>query len=140
MNNKRQKGQMLAEVVIAIGLLALILVGMSELITRSTVSIRLNKEKDEASRAVEARLSYLRQERDRDPIAFFATQVHDLDSGNFADCTGSTIWPVSAQYTFACTERYSSTTAGVLVEVMASWTYKTTNDLNVTLATIISQP
>jgi len=136
MKQRQNAGQMLAEVVIAIGLLALILVGMSELLSRSTANIRLNKQKDEAARAVEARLSYLRQERDKDSAYFFASVVHNLDSGTFTACT-TPVWPFVAEYNFSCTERYSDVVSGVLVEVKASWTNKTTNDTSVTLSRIL---
>lgn len=132
------RGQILSEVVVAIGLLAIVLVGMSELISRSTVVIRLNKQKDEAARVAEARLSYLKQERDRDANVFFTSIVHNLDGG-MTDC-GVNPWPIPTQYTFTCDESFTSVSSGVQVDVRASWTDKTTDDMSVTLSTIITQP
>jgi type II secretory pathway pseudopilin PulG len=140
--HRKDGGQMIAEVVIAIGIISVVLVSLSELMSRSTVSIRLNKQKDEAGRAVEARLACFRQERDRNAGNFFTNVVHNLEGGTFTSCSlcsGST-WPITTQYTFACTERFTSAASGVKAEVRASWTNKTTNDMNVTLVTIISEP
>ncbi len=136
MKNIKRRGQILAEVVIAIGLLALILVGMSELISRSTVSTRLSKQKDEGARLVEARLSYFRQERDRDAANFFNSLA--LETEGFVDCV-SDPW---VSTTFACAEKFTNLadSSGVLIEVRASWANRDANDTNVTLSTIISRP
>ncbi|KKT36345.1 MAG: hypothetical protein UW35_C0002G0020 [Candidatus Collierbacteria bacterium GW2011_GWF2_44_15] len=137
MKQRKFRGQLLAEVVIAIGLLALILVGMSELITRSSATTRINKEKDEAGRVVEARLSYFRQQRSRDPVGLY-NSIDDLFGSGFVDCGGSP-WPIIAQYNFSCTQSFSLLSPGVVqIDVKASWTNKTTNDLSVTLSNIIT--
>ena len=137
MKIKIRSGQILAEVVVAIGVTAVVLVGISQLMSRSTVSIRQNKQKDEAIRVVDSKIQYYRRERDRNEDVFFKNIVHDLDSGGFRTCL--TPWPITTQYTFDCTERFSSVTEGVLVEVRASWTDKTANDRNLTLSAIISR-
>ena len=122
-------GQIIAEVVIAIGLLGLILVGLSDLITKSTVSVRLNKQKDEAARAVDARLSYLKQERDRDTNNFFTVIV------NQSTCT----WPIAVSFTLTCAQSFTVDANGALVSVTGTWTNKTANDTSVSLSTYITK-
>ena len=134
----KSSGQIIAEVVMAIGFMALVLVSVSTLMSRSTATIRLDKQKDEANRAIGARLAYFKQERDRDATYFFDTIVHDLDGGSFSSCSVG-LWEITTQYSFSCSERFTTVTSGVLAEVKASWTNKSTNDMSLVLSTIISE-
>jgi len=135
----KDSGIIIAEVVIAVGILAVVLVGLSDVITRTTQATRLTNQTNEAARAIEARLAYFKLERDRDAKNFFDNIVHNLDGGIFTDCGGNP-WQIATKYTLVCTERFTSLSpSGVKAEVKAAWTNKTTNDTSITLSSIITE-
>jgi type II secretory pathway pseudopilin PulG len=64
-------GQMLIEVVVAIGIIALVLVGVSELMTRSLKVISFQKQKDVAESLLKKIQNDYRTQRDIDPNGFY---------------------------------------------------------------------
>lgn len=124
-----QRGQIIAEVIVAIGILGIILVGISDLVTKTTSSIRLNKQHDEAVRAVNSQLTYLRQERDADVNSFFTTEV------NNTNCS----WPITVSFTLTCGQSFSTDANGTTVTVTGTWTNKAANDNSVSLTEYLSR-
>lgn len=68
----KQKGQTLIEMVIAVGLVAFVLVGLVAGAIVSLQTARLARERNVANQLVATELENARQERDADPISFFA--------------------------------------------------------------------
>ncbi len=74
------KGQMLIEIVVAIGIIGLVLVGVSDLMTRSSRVVTFQKQKDEALYISQAILNQYRIQRDTDPQLFYdsvASAIND---------------------------------------------------------------
>ncbi len=112
---KLNSGQMLVEIVVAIGIVVLVLVGVSDLTTRTTKMYRLQKEKDEANRLIEARLNQYRDDRDRDVSGFFSTLPA---RGSFSSCS----WTYTPAGTYTCEVKYTDIAGqGVRIDVRASW-------------------
>ncbi len=72
---RKSKGQMLIEVVIALGVLSLVLIGVSDLMTRSQRVGSFQAKRDEALSVARSLLNGYRIERDNDPVAFEAAVV-----------------------------------------------------------------
>lgn len=73
--NKRislTKGQSLIEIVVAVGIIAVVLVGVSDLITRSLGLSNFQSSKNAATNIAQDQLNYFRQLKDREPNKFFA--------------------------------------------------------------------
>ncbi len=111
--SKKNNGQMLAEVLVAIGVIVLVLVGMTSLMTRSTKTVRETKMRDEAKRLIEGRLAYLRMERDRDQENY----INNVAVNNM-NCP----WTFTSDYgSFSCAQMFSNITGGKRATVTASW-------------------
>lgn len=80
------RGQSLIEIVVAVGIIAVVLVGVSDLITRSLSLASFQASKNEAVTIAQSWLNYYRQKKDENPDLFF-----DAASGNptngFSTCT-----------------------------------------------------
>ena len=73
--NKRErffKGQSLIEIVVAVGIIAVVLVGVSDLITRSLGLASFQASKNDATNIAQDQLNYFRQLKDQEPIRFFS--------------------------------------------------------------------
>lgn len=66
-------GQTLVEMVIAVGLVAVVLVGLVAGTTASLKSARLAKERNVASQYAQTEIENARRERDEDPAVFFGS-------------------------------------------------------------------
>ena len=64
---------MLIEVVIAVGIIALVLVGVSDLMTRSLRVVTYQKQRDEANAYLQKIQNDLKAQRDADPEKFYQT-------------------------------------------------------------------
>lgn len=73
MNSKREVGQMLVEVVVAVGVLALVLIGVSDLMTRTQRVSTFQAKREEATEIAKSILNDYRLQRDNDPETFPAT-------------------------------------------------------------------
>lgn len=67
----KNKGQMLIEVIVAVGILALVLIGVSDLMTRSARLLSFQRDRDEAYTIARELLNQYREERDQDQEYFF---------------------------------------------------------------------
>lgn len=73
------KAQSLIEIVVAVGIIAVVLVGVSDLITRSLSLASFQAGKNEAVTIAQSQLNYFRQKKDENPDLFF-------ESGLVSDC------------------------------------------------------
>ncbi len=103
------KGQMLIEVVVAIGIIVLILVGTSDLTTRSLRAVTFQKQKDEAVLILQKLLNDYRSQRDSDPAGFYST------------VTSEVIDPCIAGKPYKCTVLVDKTADAVTLTAMADW-------------------
>ena len=81
-------GQMLIEVVIAIGIIALVLVGVSDLMTRSLRVVTFQKQRDEANAYLQKMQNDLKAQRDADPEGFFLRHAFFADFRDPHECAG----------------------------------------------------
>ena len=70
---KKSKGQMLIEILVALGVLSLVLIGVSDLMTRSQRVGSFQAKKDEALSIARGLLNDYRIQRDNDPDGFKAS-------------------------------------------------------------------
>lgn len=66
----KSKGQMLIEVVVSIGILALVLIGVSDLMTRSQRQSEFQTKKDDAMEVAKSLLNDYRSQKEMDPVTF----------------------------------------------------------------------
>lgn len=76
-------GQSLIEIVIALGIIVVVLVGVSDLISRSLSLASYQATKNQATNIAQDQLSYFKHEKELAPTDFFLRQ--DVQSGN-GDC------------------------------------------------------
>lgn len=81
-------GQMLIEVVVAIAVIALVLVGVSSLMTKSLRVVTFQKEKDIAGSSLQKIQNDYKRDRDINPDGFFATlpETDTVDCGAIYSC------------------------------------------------------
>lgn len=72
-NRNFHVGQMLIEIVIAIGIIGLVLVGVSDLMTRSVRVVSFQKQKEVGLEIIKKMLSDYKAVRDADPNGFYNT-------------------------------------------------------------------
>lgn len=102
-------GQMLIEVVVAVGIIGMVLVGVSDLLTRS---LRLNtyqKQKDEATAIIQKIQNDYKARRDADPEGFYNS------IGNV------TIDPCVNDKQYVCTVTVDKLPSLVTITVKAEW-------------------
>lgn len=80
---RNQLGQSLIEIVVAVGIIAVVLVGTSDLISRSLSLASFQSSKNEATNIAQNQLNYYRQQRDLHPTDFFDHPE------NYSLCVGS---------------------------------------------------
>jgi len=68
---KNYKGQSLIEIVVAVGIISVVLVGVSDLISRSLSLASFQAGKNEATNIAQSQLNHFRQEKDLAPSIFF---------------------------------------------------------------------
>ncbi len=71
----KSKGQMLIEVVVSIGILALVLIGVSDLMTRSQRQSEFQTKKDDAMEVAKSLLNDYRSQKEMDPVTFLDNVV-----------------------------------------------------------------
>lgn len=101
MNKKyfSQTGQSLIEIVVAVGIIAVVLVGVSDLITRSLSLASFQAGKNEAVNIAQSQLNNYRQKKDENPDLFFDSGLGNPASG-FSSCTtGSSKYVCAISYT-----------------------------------------
>jgi type II secretory pathway pseudopilin PulG len=105
----KSKGQMLIEIVIAVGILALVLVGVSDLMTRSSRITTFQKKRDEAYTVARSIINTYRLQKDSDP-GNFESNVIGL---NMAICEEGK--------DFSCLATISKNNGSVDISVKVSW-------------------
>ena len=146
-------GQILAEVLVAIGIIIVVLIGMSSLMSKTTKTVRQEGAKDEAARLADAQIRWYKQQRDFDSAAFFQTVPAPVGSGpgamrTFVDCNAGMAWSVPTPSptlltTVYCEVKYDDTglgVNGVTITVRASWTEETTRDRSVSFSSTLMKP
>lgn len=71
-SKRSTEGQSLIEIVVAVGIIVVVLVGVSDLITRSLGLSTFQKNTNIAVNIAQNQLTYYRQQRDQNPTDFFA--------------------------------------------------------------------
>jgi type II secretory pathway pseudopilin PulG len=71
-------GQMLIEIVVAIGIIGLVLVGVSDLMTKSVRTTSFQKQKAEALTIIKERLGDYKTARDTNPESFYSSAENAL--------------------------------------------------------------
>lgn len=120
------EGQTLVEMVIAIGLVALVLVGLVAGTTASLKSARLSKERNQATEYAQAEIENARRVRDTEPETFFST----------TGVTGPVTTGTAPVYSVTTTKTLIGNQMEVLVEV--TWN-DAGNDYNVTQTTYLTK-
>lgn len=104
-------GQSLIEIVIAVGIIVVVLVGVSDLVTRSLGLSSFQKNMNMAVNIAQNQLTYYRQQRDLNPTDFFINP-----QTNFSTCVEVT------DPKYECTITYSPIgTTGVSMNVKIEW-------------------
>ena len=117
------KGQSLIEILVATGIIAVVLVGVSDLITRSMSLSSFQANKNTAINIAQNQLNFYRQARDQQPTDFFLDPV-----GKYSTCVGT----IDSKYT--CQITYTTEGDGVNMRVNINWT-----DGNKNIVTTLSQ-
>ncbi len=109
---------MLIEIVVAIGIIGLVLVGVSDLMTRSVSVASFQKQKEEAITIIKKILNDYKSDRDTNPDGFYAA------------ISGSIIDPCKDGLPYRCLVTVSKNSDSVTITVTAEWedggkTYKT---------------
>ena len=107
---------MLIEIVVAVGIIALVLVGVSDLLTRSSRTVTFQKDKDAAISYAQKMLNDYRVSRDEDPLGFFDTVTGLAEE----DCAIGSPYKCSAVVSVAADYSSAQITATVKWDVVVS--------------------
>lgn len=107
--SRKFSGQMLIEIIVAIGVIGLVLIGVSDLMVRSSRVVTFQKQKDEALVLIEGILNEYRGERDENPSLFYD------------NVTGETRDPCIDGKTYVCVVTINKTADTVDITVRAEW-------------------
>lgn len=126
-----KNGQSLIEIVVAVGIIAVVLVGVSDLITRSLGSSSFQARKTAAVNIAQYQLNFFRQLKEREPKNFFTVNMQ----ANYGVCDTTGIDFDQAKY--ECTvglvpTMSGSEVVGALMEVNIKWT-EGDKEINTTL-------
>lgn len=105
---------MLIEIVVAIGIIGLVLVGVSDLMTRSINVSTFQKQKDEAITIIKKMLTDKKTERDQNPVAFYDQWVDGTTTLPPDRCV-----PEIALY--SCEVTVNKATEAIAITVRAEW-------------------
>ncbi len=102
-------GQMLIEIVVAVGIISLVLVGVSDLMIRSSRLTTFQRQKAEAFTISQRLLNNYRVQRDSNPQAFYD------------NAGGSVLDPCVSGKTYVCIVSMEKSAEAVLVTVKVEW-------------------
>lgn len=105
----KHRGQMMIEVVVALGIITLVLVGVSDLMTRSLRVVSYQKQKDEANSIIQKTLNDYKLQRDSDPVNFYDTVA------------GATIDPCVIGKPYKCIVTVGKTEEDIAIKVTVEW-------------------
>lgn len=130
---QQNKGQSLVEIVVAVGIITVVLVGVSDLIIRSLGLSSYQAEKNIASNIAQNQLNYYRQIRDERPTDFFDLSVNN-QSNEFSTCVG-----VYDSAKYGCTISYLGDGNGVEMKVVIDWK-NGDNEIKTELSQTLAKP
>lgn len=122
MSKKSNSGQMLIEIVVAIGVIALVLIGVSDLMVRSAKVVTFQKQKDVAVALIGGLLNDYRMQRDSNPELFYTT------------VTSTVLDPCKADTAYVCTVIIDRSPDAIILTITADW-----SDGGETYSTSLSQ-
>lgn len=130
-HNQFHTGQSLIEILVATGIIAVVLVGVSDLITRSMALTTFQASTNSAVNIAQNQLNYYRQLKDQRPTDFFTDP-----QGRFGTCVGD-----YDQTKYTCTIVYDTTgiANGVNMIVSVAWKDGDKN-INTQLSTVLAKP
>ena len=105
----KNKGQTLIEIVVAIGIIGLVLVGVSDLMTRSVSSVAFQKQKKEALTIITKKLNDYKVARDTNPDNFYTTVVDSI------------VDPCVVNKPYKCLITVDKTVDAVKISITAQW-------------------
>lgn len=126
-------GQSLIEIVVAVGIIAVVLVGVSDLIIRSLGLASYQSDKNVANNIAQKQLNYYRQVRDQAPSDFFNQSVGNPSSA-YSACVGT-----FDTDKYICTITYTGAVNGVEMNVNISWN-DGENVINSSLSQTLAKP
>jgi len=100
---------MLIEIVVAIGIIGLVLVGVSDLMTRSVSLVTFQKQKKEALTIITKKLNDYKVARDTNPDNFYATVVDSI------------VDPCVVNKPYKCLITVDKTVDAVKISITAQW-------------------
>lgn len=100
---------MLIEIVIAVGVLALVLVGVADLMTRSAKVATFQKQRDEATNITQTMINSYRNQRDTDPIGFYNT------------VSSTVLDPCVEAKPYVCTVTVTKAIDEVMISIKTAW-------------------
>lgn len=109
LDKKVTSGQMLIEVVVAVGIIALVLVGVSDLMTRSLRVITFQKQRSEATALLQKIQNNYKAQRDSDPDNFYSVVADTV------------IDPCETGKPYKCTVQINKTVDDVTITAKAEW-------------------
>lgn len=112
-SKKNHRGQTLIEIVVAVGIIAVVLVGVSDLVTRSLNLASFQADKHEAENIAQNQLNYYRQARDIEPTNFFSEENPQRD---YSECVGA--FNIEK---YECSIAYVNVANGVEMTVTIVW-------------------
>lgn len=108
---RAHRGQTLIEIVMAIGIIGLVLVGVSDLMTRSIRVVSFQKQKDEALIIIKKMLIDYKAARDTDPEGFYTA----IDNATIDPCVANSV------YKCVVTVDKPPTLDSVNISILAEW-------------------
>lgn len=127
------KGQSLIEIVVAVGIIAVVLVGSSDLISRALNLASYQAGKNDSDNVAQYQLDYYRQQRDLNPASFFDS-VSGYVSGNF-DCVNVDTTKYSCSIIFDD----EGVTNGVRMTVNVVW-HSGDKNITTSLSQVLAKP
>lgn len=112
---KKHTGQTLMEIVVAVGIISLVLVGVSDIISRSLNLTTFQSEKNNAVNLAQKQLNYYRGERDKAPTTF----INNLD--NYRLCQGTLAENGKIDGVYTCQISYQDLGSIIKMTVVVSW-------------------
>jgi Tfp pilus assembly protein PilV len=127
------KGQSLIEIVVAVGIIMVVLVGVSDLVVRSLGLAGYQSDRNVASNIAQKQLNYYRQARDQAPADFF-NQADGNPSNRYSACIG----PFDTDK-YGCSIAYTYITNGVEMAVNITWK-DGENEIKMQLSQTLAKP
>lgn len=106
---QKNKGVMLIEIVVAVGIIGLVLIGVSDLMTRSVSVVTFQKQKKEALTIITKKLNDYKAARDTNPDNFYTTVADSI------------VDPCVVNKPYKCLITVDKTADAVKISITAQW-------------------